>query len=99
MSVGGRIALVDDVGERLERAKRLALEALQPKLDLLHRDRNGDEHRHVPGMADRKERERCTETDLACAGHEPRIERLAPADDVEQNGPRGEIAKSEDNER
>ena len=47
-------------------------------LHLLHGDRDGNEHRHVPGMADREQRERRAEPDLAGARHESRIEVSRP---------------------
>src|SRR6266516_5613756 len=50
-------------------------------------------------MANREESERCAEADLAGAGHEPRIERLAATDDVEQKSPCGQIGEREGYER
>ena len=97
--IGGRVALVDDVGEGLERAQCLALQALQSHLHLLHGDRDGNEHRHVPGMADGEQRERRAEPNLSGSGHEPRIERLMPANDVQQKSPRSQIGEGERNKR
>ena len=56
--VRGRIALVDDVGERLECAQRLPLQASEPKLGLVEGDREGDKDDDVPRMSDRQQRGR-----------------------------------------
>jgi hypothetical protein len=50
-------------------------------------------------MADGEQRERRTEPNLSGSGHEPRVERLMPANDVQQKSPRSQIGKGERNKR
>jgi len=75
------------------------LQALQSQLHLLHSYRDGNEHGHVPGMADDEQRERCAEPNLSRAGHESGIERLVAANDVQQKSPRSQIGKGKRNKR
>jgi len=95
MTVGRRVALVDDVRKCLECAKGLPLQALQPKLHLLHGNRDRDEQDDVPGMADRQQRECCTEAHFAGARNELRVEGLVTAHDVEEECPDGEVGEAE----
>ena len=95
MTVGRRVALVDDVRKRLERAKRLPLEALQSLLHLLHRNRDRDEQDDVPGMANRQQSERRSEAHFAGARDESRVEGLVTADDVEEERADGEVGEAE----
>ena len=90
MSIRGGISLVDDVGERLERAQRLALKTLQAQLHLVYRDRQRKQHDDVPRMVDRQQRKRRAEPRLADARHEPGIEGLPCSHDVDQQGPDGQ---------
>ena len=95
VTVGRWVALVDDVGKRLERAKRLPLEALQSMLHLLHRNRDRDEQDDVPGMANREQSERRSEAHFAGARDESRVEGLVTADDVEEERADGEVGEAE----
>ncbi len=94
MTVGRRVALVDDVRKRLERAKGLPLQALQPKLHLLHGNRDRDEQDDVPGMADRQQCECRTQAHFAGARNEPRVEGLVTADDVEKDRADSEVGEA-----
>ena len=97
--VGGRIALVDDVRERLERAQRLPLQAPEPKLGLVEGDREGDKDDDVPRMSDRQQRGRCAEARFAGARAQAGLEVLARPHHVDEEGAHGQVGEGERDHR
>src|SRR5439155_15745216 len=95
----GGISLVDDVGKRLERPQRLALETLESQLHLLYRYRHGDQGNDVPGMADGEQGDRRTEPCFTGARDEAGIEGLACAHDVDQKRSDRQVGNRERDER
>jgi hypothetical protein len=99
VAIRRRVALVDDVRERLERSERLALQAAETQLQLMDDERNGEEDDDVPRVLEREQRDGHAQARLTRARDQPRLEALAAAQHVEHERTDGEIGDGKGQER
>ena len=83
VTVRGRVALVDDVRERLQGVKRLLPRVPHSPVSAVDGQRHRDHGEDVPGMAECQDREHGAEARLGCRGRELGVERLAGADELQ----------------
>jgi hypothetical protein len=99
VAVGVRVALVDDVGEGLQRVQRLPPGAPHSLVRAAHGHGDRDDGEHVPRVVEREQRQDGAEPCLGGGGREIRLQHLQPADDLEQAARDQQVDEREHDQR